>query len=272
MPVQWLIRDVLDAESLAEIFGDAGTGKTFLALDLGLSIASRQEWHGHKIAQNGLVFYIAGEGHHSLPVRIKAWAQAYHVDLTSIPFAASDRSAQILDDSTAEIEANIEEMYAEAGQYPTLIILDTVARNFGCGDENSTQHMGIFVALLDRLKARYHCGILLIHHNGLTNKERARGAGTLRAALDFEYRLEKAEDSETTVKMTCTKCKDHAAPVPMSLCSEIVTIDEWRDPDTGQPITSIVLREVIPAPVAADPSPQRQVRGNQGGKIYGKDW
>src|SRR5207253_1972667 len=52
----WLVRDALNLLS-----GRGGGGKSFLALDLALRVATGRDWHGHALAA-GPVIYIAAEG------------------------------------------------------------------------------------------------------------------------------------------------------------------------------------------------------------------
>jgi hypothetical protein len=197
-PTNWIIKPFLDSRSLAELFGEAGGMKSFLVLDLGLSIASMIDWHGFAIHHPGPVFYIAGEGFSGLHRRIKAWADYHVADLSRVPFFASDRPARFLDqDGTEEVLAAVDELVSAHGT-PVLVIIDTLNRNFGPGDENSTADMTRFIGAVDRLRSRYGCAVLVIHHSGLASAERARGASALRAALDWEYRLQKNADGSRT--------------------------------------------------------------------------
>ena len=47
----WQVSDVFIAKGLACIYGNSGTGKTFLAIDLALSICTGKDWLGHKSKQ-----------------------------------------------------------------------------------------------------------------------------------------------------------------------------------------------------------------------------
>jgi len=158
-----------------------------------------------------------------------------------IPFFVSDRAAQLLDsDNADEVVAAVEEMREKHGTTPVLIVIDTLNRNFGPGDENSTKDMTQFIAIIDeKLRMRYGCAVSIIHHSGLSTGDRARGASALKAALDFEYKMQKNADK--TVTLTCTKCKDFEAPAPMTFRTEPVALTGWMDPDTGEELTSIVL-------------------------------
>jgi len=184
----WLIRDYFERATLACLFGLSGTMKSFVALDVGLSIAAGLPWQGCRVKQ-GPVIYVAGEGFGGLSKRIKVWTRQHDVS-GSIPFYVSDRAVAVLDpDSMADAQAAIDALAGQVGN-PALVIVDTVARNFGPGNENATPDMSAFVAGLDALKSRYGCAVLAVHHTGLTAQERGRGSYALHAGLDYEFRLE----------------------------------------------------------------------------------
>ena len=119
-----------------------------------------------------------------------------------------------------------------------LVIVDTLARNFGPGDENSTGDMSRFVSALDDIRVQFDCAVIVVHHTGLAAADRARGASAFRAALDWEYRLEPKGDIRL---MACTKSKDHEPPADVAFEPESVDCG-WMDED-GEPVSSIVLRE-----------------------------
>src|SRR6266849_2165500 len=59
--MDWLIDGLLPAKSFACLYGPPGSYKSFLALDIGLSIANGRPFVGLS-TQQGDVAYIAGEG------------------------------------------------------------------------------------------------------------------------------------------------------------------------------------------------------------------
>jgi len=126
-----------------------------------------------------------------------------------------------------------------------LIVLDTLARCFGGGDENSTKDMSAFVLVCDAIRQRFGCTILVVHHAGHGDKSRARGAIALKAALDAEYRL--ANDGG--MLLTATKMKDAETPPPLAM--ELVTIElPGAVDDFGNAITSAAI-EVLDADTSA---------------------
>jgi len=206
---EFLVADLIEAETLSLIFGDPGCGKSFLAVDLALSIATGTAFHGRDTKQ-GSVLFIAGEGHNGLARRFHAWGNARAIPLSGVPLFKSERAAQFLDGASAKAVADAVAMMAEAHGNPALIIVDTLARNFGAGDENNTKDMSEFIVAIDDLKARFPgCSVMIVHHSGHADKQRARGAMALKGALDCEFRVEK---EGRDMRLINTKMKDAEAP------------------------------------------------------------
>ena len=219
----YLIDGLIETGSMGLIFGDPGHGKSFLAVDMGLSVATGQPFHGHGTKQ-GSVFYIAGEGHNGLVRRFHAWAKHNGSPLDDALLFKSEGAAQFLDAVMAEaVTRAVADLAARHGA-PALIIVDTLARNFGAGDENSTAEMGKFVAAMDQLRGNWPESVLLIvHHTGHSDKGRARGAIALKGALDFEYRIEKDGD---VISLANTKMKDAEPPPQLNFNLTTVEVEE----------------------------------------------
>ena len=209
----FLIDGLIETDCLASVFGDPGHGKSFFAIDMGLCVATGTSFHGMDV-QRGSVFYIAGEGHNGLSRRTKAWAKHHDTTLGGVPLFASTKAANFLDAAHAEFVATqIDGLVAQHGE-PRLIIIDTLARNFGDGDENSTSDMNTFVTAMDDLRGRYpNSTVLVVHHTGHGDKSRARGAMAFKGALDAEYLVAK---SDGTVTVTCKKMKEGEEPAPIA--------------------------------------------------------
>lgn len=218
---EFLIDGLIETESLGVVFGDPGSGKSFMAVDLALSVATGTQFHGRGVRQ-GPVFLIAGEGHNGLTRRFAAWSIYKGVSIESAPLFVSNRPAQFLDaESAATVTEAVRELAAHHGK-PALIAIDTLARNYGPGDENSTSDMSAFVAAVDNLKAEFSgCAVALVHHTGHADKKRGRGAIALKGALDWEYLVEK---TDKLIRLTSTKMKDAELPAPLAFTLESVTL------------------------------------------------
>mgnify|MGYP001228609381 CR=1 FL=1 len=67
----WLVRDLIGLETLAVLFGMPGVGKSFVALDIALSVASGRPWQDHEV-QQGPVLYVVAEGGHGTRRRVRS--------------------------------------------------------------------------------------------------------------------------------------------------------------------------------------------------------
>jgi len=238
--VQWLVKNYLEKDSMMMLVAEAGSWKTFIILSLAYCVASGLSWFGNLIKETGTVFYICGEGKAGLARRLRALEITHGIRIKDIPLFISNQAAGFLDkDGAAEVVAAIEELVEQHGD-PVLIIVDTLSRNFGCGDENSTKDMSQFIRVLDNeLRAKYKSAISICHHVGLGAKDRGRGSGAMRGALDFEYLVTKNPNDTRT--MRCTKPKDHAEPLPITFRAEEIELPGWIDEDTGKQLTSLIL-------------------------------
>jgi hypothetical protein len=211
-PVEWRIRDVLTDYSLYYNFGDPGHFKTFVELDRLLCIASGTPYHGHPVKQ-GTVFYICGEGFQGIGRRIAAWHIARGTRAEEIPFFVSRTPTELMALGAVENVCRAVEAMAKEFGPPAVVQFDTLARNFGGGDENATKDMNTVISNLDKAFGTFFCRGLT-HHTGHGNKERARGAMALHGAADGAFKVSLTPSGQIAVE--CKKLKD-AAAAPMML-------------------------------------------------------
>lgn len=206
MQADWLIRDYIEMDSTALLFGESGAGKSFLAVDLALSIATGRDWNGHAVKQ-GAVFYLAGEGHAGFAKRFVAWAAHTGTDISSAPFFLSTSAIGLPDDATL---ARLLQEIEASGTVPAMIVIDTLARSL-IGDENRSDDVGGFIRSIDQIRMRYGCSILVVHHTGHNNSDRARGSSALKAAMDTELGLTNKAGAKC---LEVTKQKNHEPVSP----------------------------------------------------------
>lgn len=232
--------------SLVLVFGDAASAKTWLVLSWAIHVASGRAWFGHA-TRPGAVFIIAGEGLRGIGRRLAGLSLHYGIDLERLPRYVSDRATSLSDQlAVAELILCIRGMVAQAGTAPVLVILDTLSRNYGPGDENSTAAAAV-VAALDWIKDEFGAAVLVVHHVGHGDRTRARGSTVLRGALDTEFRV--AKDDAGVIELACTKMKDAEAPAALHVMLADVMLD-WRD-EVGQPVRSAAIVPTEAPPPAA---------------------
>jgi hypothetical protein len=194
-----LIEDMLVANELATLYGPPGTHKTFLALDMVLSIVLGIPWHGRKVSQ-GEVIYVAAEGTSNFDHRVTAWEHEHNggVLVDSIYFS---EAVQLMD--KRGVDSWIEHMQGWTTS-PALVVFDTLARCMVGGDENKASDMSTVINALDWVRESLNCAVLVIHHTE-RRQGHERGSTALRGAMNTMLSVD-ANGDETT--MECVKQKD----------------------------------------------------------------
>lgn len=201
-PLRFVVEGVIPESAIAILYGASGSLKTFLALDLALSLSSGVDWQGHPVA-SGPVVYVAGEGFGGYPKRIAAWR---HGRDQAPAFFAVPNAIQLLDQRDV---AGFAEAVRGAGVQPHLIVIDTLNRAIVGGDENSQKDMSLALSSADALRREFGCAILIVHHSGKYGGPE-RGSGVIRNDADVVLAVQRSADAIT---LTCEKMRD-AEPFP----------------------------------------------------------
>jgi hypothetical protein len=233
-PIRWQIKRWLQSQALIMVHGPSGGGKTFMVLDMVLSVASKgavSEWFGNKV-RHGTVVYLAGEGHHGLRGRVAAWKQ--HKAVSGLDMWLSRHG---LDLNTPQGYQKTVDAIRSLPSVPEIIVVDTLHR-FLDGDENSAQDAKSMLDACGALIHEFGCSVILVHHTGVSNEaqHRARGSSAWRGALDIEISVIPGD----TIEIVQRKSKDAEEAVPVFAELESVPIKGWMDED-GDQVTSAVL-------------------------------
>lgn len=232
----WLIDNYLPQYGFSVLYGQSGSYKSFISLDMALHIANGMEWCGKHTQKRGIV-YIAGEGGFGMWKRIKAWHLSHGKPLAS-NFLLLPTAVDLIDPK-ADLNQLIVAIEAFAHLDIGLIIIDTLARAFIGGDENSTQDMGAFITNCDRIKEKLDIMVMAVHHSGKDDQKGARGSSALRGAVDTELEVKRMGTTSRTV-ITCKKQKDAEEAMPISM--EAVKIEvEMSD---GEMVPSAIMRHI----------------------------
>ena len=226
----WLIDDVIEQESLVSVFGAPKSGKSFVAIAMAASIASGKEFFGHGVKKKSSVLYVAGEGLRGIRSRCSILDD--RESLADAPFYISNRTIRINDDADFNsLIAEIEMIVASHGEL-NLLVLDTFQRVFS-GNENSSEDVGAFISKLDKLIADYKCCVLIVHHTGHGNADRARGSSVIPASLDNEFKVVRDKNSpddemHLTFEQTLNKDSLHNTRLAFKLVDHSVTINDKK--------------------------------------------
>lgn len=185
-PTAWRVERILPQRGLGVLFGEPGSGKSFLALYLSRAIALGLPFFDRS-TKAGRVIYVAAEGRNK--DRMAAIMQdgtqaAEDFDLffieQSLDLCGQTRDLEVLEAKVAELA-------------PAVVVIDTLARVAGGGDENSAADMGQLIASARRIEEACSGLALLVHHTGKDLTRGARGHSSLRAASDVEIEVTRSD-------------------------------------------------------------------------------
>lgn len=243
-PPVYIVDGYLTEGGLSVLWGASGAFKSFVAIDLALCVASGLEWHGKRVEKRPVI-YVCAEGQYGFGVRALAWRQTRGESADLSGFHVLPVPVNFMEPANLKllIEA-IRRFIPEAINNP-LIVIDTMARNFGDGDENATKDMNRFITSAGLLQADLCAHVLLIHHTGKDDTKGERGAYSLRGAVDTSLKLVRDGQSER-VSLEHFKQKEGPENDPISLRMAAV---EAVHPATGELLNSLVpvLDEATPS-------------------------
>jgi hypothetical protein len=221
-----LIKDVLDQGAMSVLYGESNVGKTFVAMDIAYHVTRGLQWAGKRTAALPAL-YIAAEGGGGARKRAAALV-ARHGDAPDFRMLMHPVNLLRADADLGPLLASIKASGIRFG----LIVVDTLSRAMGGGDENASTDMGTMVRHLDAVRAQTSAHLMVIHHSGKDRAKGARGHSLLRAATDTEI-----EVADGVIKVTKQRDLDKSFEQAFDL--DVVTLGIDQD---GDPVTSCVLR------------------------------
>jgi hypothetical protein len=241
----YAVHRLLPAEGLASIYGETGSGKSFVALDLGFKIAAgATDWFGMKVTQ-APVAYLALEGKAGLSKRIKAW-QKHNKRQAPDParFMVADFSIR----ETKGIERLGADIVATLGT-GAVVVVDTLNQSAPGADENSSKDMSEVLANSKLLAEKVKGLVVLVHHAGKDKGRGMRGHSSLLAAMDAVIEVTSSPSGRS---WSVAKAKDDegGGSFDFRLAQYVVDVDQW-----GQDVTSCAVERTVNL---AAPQPRRK--------------
>lgn len=230
----YLIEPIFPRVGVSIIYGKSGTGKTFTALNIGLSIAHGKAWMERDVKQ-GNVFYINSEGTSSLGKRIKAWYSENKPLAPSPCFRIIPWGLDLKEYLTTLLDT-IEDMAEE--QRPDIIIFDNFSM---CADidQSKQNEVAPILKILNELAQSLQCHIMILHH---TNKEDDfNGSMAFRNHTDVMIALKKEDDADKHSPILFCSKKARDEDLFGDIRTELKQVTLYVKEDTLQPVTSCVV-------------------------------
>ena len=190
----WLIKKILPEKSFFEVYGSSGDGKTFVCLDMMLSLCRGVDWNGHKTVKKCKVVYICAEGAGGFISRLKAYAHHHSLDINSLDFGIIPETPDFR--KVTDIKA----LAAKVNAFGKVdvVIVDTLAQVTAGADENAGKDMGPALKNCQELMKLTGAACGIVHHAGKDVSRGSRGWSGIKAPLDAEYSVLKDATGKRT--------------------------------------------------------------------------
>jgi hypothetical protein len=253
----WLIDHLLPAEGLAVLFGRWKSYKSFIALDLAMTVARGALWAGRKVKQ-GAVVYIAAEGALGLRKRIAAYQARYPGDQSPFYLTEARPSLGTRPGDKDELIAGIRATVGGPGVEIVLVVVDTLARTVGIADENN-EGMRAFTDNCEDIADAFRCLALAVHHENAAGDARTRGGTSLPGAAVTIWRAKKVQDGEQRCCLvTIDDAKDSADGMALMVRFDV---HEFGEPEPGSERESTLIVNSVVIEMAARDDAVDKVKG-----------
>lgn len=228
-PMRWLVRGLMIEGGVSVVFGPPKSSKTFITLDLALHVAHGRDWYGLRVKAGGVV-YVCGEGAAGVRQRMKAWRKEKD-GIASAPFALVPQSINLFDgeDELDRLIADINGVADPMGGPVRLVVLDTLSRMIGSGDEDKARDINVVVRSAERIQRETGAHVMIVHHSGKDRDRGMRGSNALLGAVDAAIEVTKDEAGLCEAKVTAIKDGGEIGPFTYTLRQSAVGIDEDGD-------------------------------------------
>ena len=281
-PRSWLIKDFLPSKIVAALIAAGGTGKSYLAMHIAVSVASGSSLFGKLIpTKPARVVFISGEDDETelkrrlhavtngmLPALKNTIVSNLHfIDFADAfeLFTQKPASGEVqITNVPLRLLATIKQLAVEAVDF---IILDPVSR-FRGGEENSASDTTRFVQSLQYLRDHLGASVLALHHvnkgarvNG-TSQNNARGSSAFIDGVRLVYELNALSDAEIekaygkqvimprVLTLSCVK-SNYGKPIdPLTLCKRTDGTLEKHLMQAGQHQDLSILQEIKLNPIS----------------------
>jgi len=260
----WLIEGLWSDQAVGIIGGEPKCGKSFLALDLAVAVASGTPClRRFPARQSGTVLPFAAEdAPHIVRQRLAGIAHAAGVDFDSLDVEVITAPTLRLDrhEHRQALSATV------AHLQPKLLVLDPLVRLHGI-DENVAAEVVPLLAYLRTLQRRHHTAVALVHHarKGAAHErggQALRGSSELHAWGDSNLYLRRtAQQLQLSIEHRAAAGADRLQLAlrdnPPALALQIVDQPPAADP-SGQPSRLQRIEQILADTGAA--VSQRQLR------------
>lgn len=181
-PREWLVHGLIPQKTVTLFGGDGGTGKSLLALQLAVAVATGGGWIGKGVSEGRVIYMSAEDDDDELQRRLVDILRSERRDFDALSgltlrSLAGEDALLAVDSQVALMQT---ELFKEldrraADDTPTLIVIDTLADVYPA-NENDRAKVRQFIGILRGLALKRRCAVLLLGHPSLTGLSTGTGA------------------------------------------------------------------------------------------------
>jgi len=189
-PYDWTIKGLIPTHGITVLYGQSGSGKTFITTHMALCVASGADFLKHKIKQQGRVIYIAAESPKSTQRRFAVMRDWDKVGYGGYKFKGDEVSIYEGNIDLFRNPENVIQAIRETGDFidTKLCIIDTLSSAFAGVDENSVD-MATVVNQAKYIQDLLKCAVLIVHHMGKDASAGLRGHSSLRGNVEQSIQI-----------------------------------------------------------------------------------
>jgi KaiC/GvpD/RAD55 family RecA-like ATPase len=232
-----LVRGLFPQIGTTCLFGAPGTGKSFVGLDVVLSIAAGRDVLGRASLQ-GMTVYLSTEGKAGLKARAIAWAKARDIEIDDLPVALIEEAMNLRDpEVVATLIDRIKRLAENTGVPCRFLCVDTLSQCL-FGDENRQEDMAQFTGAMTRIANALGTQVCVVHHSGKDKTKGARGSSVINGNFDTLLALDEGDCDGQLVLRTGKQKNDGKSAVIIALDKVVCGVDA-----DGEQVYSLVVSD-----------------------------
>ena len=185
--LNWLIGGLIQERSLSILFGPSNTFKSFLALDMSLSVATGREFHNCAVQQRN-VLMISTEGSRATGnSRVPAWFERHGEDLKK----HEDRIFMYPHEVHFDVPGNVDRIIEQCSANQIGLVCADIFGGLIAGSEIDDKSVGVWVNSARRIIDEAGVSILIVAHTPHERSDRARMHSHLWGSFDTRLQVKR---------------------------------------------------------------------------------
>ena len=199
--IDWAIGGVVEVGTMGFIASDPKTGKSWLAADLALALATGQPWLGFPVKQMHVGWVTREDAASTSSRRLRRLAHGRGIDQVKeldewLYVNTRQQASSLMLDNMDEVGMLIADLKYMKVEF---LILD-VLNKLHCKDENDNAAMTEVMQRLGYIQEKVGCQICVVHHFGKNHidrrfTQRMRGAGAIAGSAEWAIGVELVDET-----------------------------------------------------------------------------